>query len=318
MILSAALALALSAARAAEPAPAVIDKAALAEHIHKAFSTPAAMKLTVGELAPGPIPGWLNGTVEVADGDRRQNQPVLVSADGHWYFLGGAVELKDGAIPGFKALPDDPSLPPLNIFPDGKHAVVGQPKELGTDPDAANLAKIKLAGVPFTGPADAPLTIAEYSDLECPHCKRAHDLLETELKAYPAKVKRVFKHYPLTTVHPWAFDAAMAALCAAKAKPAAADGFRARFFAEQEKIAAPQLRAKAVEFAAALGVPAEPFARCIDAKETKAAVEADMKEGDSLAITGTPALFVNGRRVRGYQWAEVKAALDEFAPKKKP
>ena len=65
-------------------------------------------------------------------------------------------------------------------------------------------------------------------------------------------------------------------------------------------------------------MPAEAFAKCVDGKETKASVEADMKEGDALAITGTPSLFVNGRRVRGYQWAEVKAALDELSPKKKP
>ncbi|MBI3299783.1 MAG: thioredoxin domain-containing protein [Elusimicrobia bacterium] len=293
-------------------AAAPIDKARLAEHIHKAFSTPAAMKLTVGELSPSPVPGWLGGTVDASDGERRSAQPILVSEDGRWYFLGAMAVLGASPVPGMKAFPEDPNLPPVHLFPDGKHAVVGTPKDLSVDPDAANRAKISLKDAPATGPADAALTLVEYSDLQCPHCKKSHEILEAELAKLPIKLRRVFKHYPLD-MHAWSYDAAIAAACASRVKPAAGNAVLHRFFAEQEKITPADVRAKSLEFAKAAGLPEAAFAACVDKKETKAVVEADKREGDSLGVTGTPTLFINGRKVRGYAWSEVKAVIDELS-----
>ena len=307
----------LIAALLASASPArAVDKDRLADHIHKAFSTPASMKLTVGDFSPSPVPGWLAGTVEASDGKNASSQPVLVSEDGRWYFLGRLVALGDSSIPGMRALAEEPGLPPLQLFPDGKHAIVAAPKDFTQDPDAANRAKMSLQDALATGPADAALTLVEYSDLQCPHCKNSHDILAAELAKHPVKVRRVFKNYPLDS-HSWAYEAALAAACAAKSKPAAGDALRARFFAEQERITPKDVRAKAIEFAKAAGLPADAFSRCLDEKESKAAVEADKREADSLGVAGTPTLFINGRRVRGYSWPEVKAVLDELAPRKK-
>lgn len=305
--LAAALLAAACALPAAAAEPPKIDKVRLAAHIHAAFSTPAAMKIVAGDFVPSVVPGWLAGTLDVTDGEHHQAQPILLSQDGRWYFLGAPLELKDSAVPGVRALSDDPAMPPVHLFPDGRHAVLAPPKDFSEDPDAVNRAKLGLKA-----PADGALTLVEFSDLECPHCKRSHDILSEELKKYPRKVRRVFKNYPLD-IHPWAFDAAVAETCAGKLKPSAADLLRDRFFAEQEKIAPDQVRAKALEFAKAAGLLEKDFAACYDKKETKDAVLADRKLGDALGLTGTPTLFVNGRRVRGYLWPEVQSTLDEMA-----
>ncbi|MBI5597188.1 MAG: thioredoxin domain-containing protein [Elusimicrobia bacterium] len=308
------LALALPAPAAAA---AAVDKARLAEHIHKAFSTPATMKIAIGDFSPSPVAGWLMATAEVADGERRSAQPLLLSEDGRWYFLGALVELKDSEVPGMRSFPDEPGLPPVQVFGTGRHAVLGFPKDFSADPDAANLAKIGLGRASLTGPADAAVTVVEYSDLQCPHCKKSHDILAAELPKLGVKVRRAFKHYPLP-LHDWAYDAAVAAACAARAAPAAGDALRERFFAEQESITAKTVRAKALEFAKAAKLPADAFQRCYDDKQTKDLIEGDREEADSLGIAGTPTIFINGRRVRGYQWPDVKAVLDEMAGAKKP
>ena len=307
--------LALALAFPAQAAP--VDKARLADHIHKAFSTPATMKISIGDFTPSPVPGWMMATAEVADGERRNAQPILLSEDGRWYFLGSLIELKDSEVPGLRSFPEDPGIPPVQLFPNGRHAVLGFPKDFSQDPDAEALAKIDLKRAAFQGPADAAVTMVEYSDLQCPHCKKSHDLLAAELPKLGIKVRRTFKHYPLPS-HDWAYDAAIAAACATRAKPAAGDALRERFFAAQETITAKTVRAKALEFAKAAKVPADAFQRCYDEKQTKDVIAADKAEGDALSIAGTPSLFINGRRVRGYQWPDVKSVIEEMARAKKP
>lgn len=304
-----AFVLALSAAAAP------VDKAKLVDHIHKAYSTPAELKLSVGDFSPSPVPGWQVGSLEVSGGPQgKQSQPLLVSDDGRWYMLGALVELKPAAVPGLLAVPEGANLPPVHLMPGGKHAVVAVPKDLSEDPDAAVMAKLKLKDAVFTGPADAKLVLVEFSDLQCPHCKRSQHILDEELPKSGLKVKRTFKHYPLD-IHPWAMPAAVAAVCVERLKPAAAAKFRDRFFDSQESITLETVRAKAFDFAKADGVPADALKKCMDSGDAQKAVEAQRAEGDSVGVTGTPALFINGRRVRGYGWPEVKAVLDELAKK---
>lgn len=307
------LVLALTAASAAA---APVDKVKLADHIHKAYSTPAELKLTVSDFAPSAVPGWLIGTLEVAGGPQKQSQPILLSEDGRWYLLGGLVELKPSPVPGLLGVSEGQGLPPVHVMPGGKHVVMAVPKELGLDPDAQVLAKLKLKDAVFSGPADAAITIVEFSDLQCPHCKRSQHILDEELPKSGFKVKRVFKHYPLD-IHPWAMPAAIASTCVDKLKPSASAKYRDRFFDAQETITLETVRAKAFDFAKADAVPADAFKKCLDSEDGKKAVEAMRAEGDSIGVSGTPALFVNGRRVRGYGWPEVKAVLDEFAAVKK-
>lgn len=313
MRLAFAAALALNAVAVAA---APVDKVKLADHIHKAYSTPAEMKLTVTDFLPSPVPGWLVGTLEVTGGPQKQSQPILLSEDGRWYLLGGLVELKASPVPGLLGVPEGQGLPPMHVMPGGKHVVMAVPKELGLDPDGEVLSKLKLKDAVFSGPADATVTLVEFSDLQCPHCKRSQTILDDELPKSGLKVKRIFKHYPLD-IHPWAMPAAIAATCVDKLKPAASAKYRDRFFDSQETITLETVRAKAFDFAKADGVDNAAFKKCLDSEDAKKAVEAMRAEGDAAGVAGTPALFVNGRRVRGYGWPEVKAVLDEFAAAKK-
>jgi len=300
--------LAPAAARAKD-----IDRKALFAHIHKTFNTPPELKFSLKDLVPSPIPGFLYGKIELGDGQMRREQPIHIAEDGRVYFLGQAFPLVPSPIAGMRApaaRPDAPPPPPLHVTADGQFAVFGDSLDLAVDPDAENLKKIKLQGAPFQGPAGAPITIVEYSDLQCPHCKHAHDILASELpKAYPGKVRRVFKHYPLVNTHPWAYDAALAAACAPTAAASAA--LESAFFQQQDAIKKENVRENSLAFAAKAKLDAAKFQKCLDGKESKPFVDSGIAEGQSLGINGTPQLFVNGRRLRSYEWREVKASIDE-------
>ena len=143
------------------------------------------------------------------------------------------------------------------------------------------------------GPADAPVTIVEFSDFECPYCARLLPTLEQAKRQYAGKMRVVYRHYPLTGTHLHAWKAAEAALCA---------GDQGRFwqlhdlmFAEQGALTVDALKAKA----ARLDLDAEAFNRCLDSGRHYDAVLADVRAGDAVGVSGTPALFVNGRFVGG-------------------
>lgn len=312
--LFAALLLASCAASAADKP----DLDRIADHFHKAYSTPPSLALKVKDLKPSPVPGYLSGKLEITAGKRTQVQDITVSKDGRWYFLGGVFEFKKSPVPGLKGIeraPGAPPHPPVQITKDGRHMIYGEPKDVNVDPDLDNLSKISLKGVPVSGPADAPILIVKYSELQCPHCQRSHEVFKKEFSAYKGKYRSVFKHYPLKTTHPWSYPAALAATCVEKLAPNKAEEFRGAVFSAQKEITADNIREKAAGFAEKAGLKRSAFLSCLDNKETKARVDADIAEGDRLGFGGVPTVYVNGRRARGYQAAEIKAIIDEMLPK---
>ncbi|RIL04627.1 MAG: hypothetical protein DCC71_13355, partial [Proteobacteria bacterium] len=148
------------------------------------------------------------------------------------------------------------------------------------------------ASGPTQGPADAPVTLVEFSDYECPFCKAADPIVKQVLARYPTQVKLVYKHYPLE-MHPKARPAAEAAVCAEE------QGkfweFHAKLFEKAPQIAAEQLPAIATE----AGLDAAKLQECIAAKTAAARIEADLDAGKQAAVAGTPAFFVNGVPVSG-------------------
>jgi protein-disulfide isomerase len=145
---------------------------------------------------------------------------------------------------------------------------------------------------PAHGPETAPITIVEFSDFQCPFCSRLTPTIKQVEEKYGNKVRLVFRQYPLP-FHQNAQKAAEASLCA---------GDQGKFwemhdamFADQSALEVDKLKAKA----ATLGLKAEEFNSCIDSGKHAAAIQADMKDGSAAGVSGTPALFINGRFING-------------------
>lgn len=193
----------------------------------------------------------------------------------------------------------------LFISNDGKYIVVGKLFDLEASPyERKDISGVNLTDVNSKGPKDAPITIIEYSDFQCPYCSRAYQTLENEvLKKYGKKVRLVFKHFPLD-FHPWAMSAAIAAECAALQKKDAFWTFYDNFFQKQAEINPGNIKSKVLEWAGKAGLDKSKFEKCYDGQETKAKVEKDRQEGMSVGVSGTPGFFVNGIFLGGAMPAE--------------
>ncbi len=153
--------------------------------------------------------------------------------------------------------------------------------------------RVEVAAVgPTKGPENAPVTIVEFSDFQCPYCSRLIPTLDQVKAKYGDKVRLVFRQYPLN-FHQNAQKAAEASLCANE---------QGKFwelhdamFQNQQALAVEQLKAKAVE----LGVKADQFNSCLDSNKFAEQVATDFKEGAAAGVTGTPAMFINGRFISG-------------------
>jgi len=164
--------------------------------------------------------------------------------------------------------------------------------------------KIDIAGRPARGNPSAPVTIVEFSDYECPFCKRAEAAVDQVVKAYPDKVRLVFVNFPLS-FHASAKPAAEAALCA---------NTQGKFWDYSKKLfESPDLTADRFKtIAKDTGLDQAKFDQCLAKKETAAAVDKDIKIGAEAGVTGTPAFFINGRMISGAQpFEKFKEIIDE-------
>ena len=159
---------------------------------------------------------------------------------------------------------------------------------------------------PSRGPATAPVTIVMFTDFQCPYCARVRTTLDQVQERYGDKVRLVVRHFPLAQIHPQAQKAAEASLCAndqGKFWP-----LYDAMFTNPKALAVDALKAKATE----LGLDAAAFATCLDGGKHAGAVQADMKDGMAAGVTGTPAMFVNGRFISGsVPLDQVTAVIDD-------
>lgn len=159
--------------------------------------------------------------------------------------------------------------------------------------------------LPILGSSDAKVTVVEFSDLQCPFCKRFID--ETYQQIYDdyiktGKIKFAYRHYPLTTVHPNAEKAAQATECANEQSKFWE--YEDLLFKNQNDWSALTLTDAANTFAGLagqLGLDTGQFRSCLDSDKYKQNIETDMTDGSKAGVDGTPAFFINGRLLTGAQ-----------------
>jgi protein-disulfide isomerase len=181
---------------------------------------------------------------------------------------------------------------------DGKYMFRGEVSDLAKDPIAETRAQLQTKDSPSLGPANAPVTLVEFSDFECPVCRNLHDALRGLLPNYP-QVRVVFKDYPIEQIHPWARTAALAGRCAYQQDPKAFWKIYDLIYDGQETISAENAWGKMTDFVGQSGLNADAFHACMASPEAGAAVNASRDNGIQLEVNSTPTIFVNGRRIVG-------------------
>jgi protein-disulfide isomerase len=200
------------------------------------------------------------------------------------------------------------------MTPDEKKYFWGNLNDMTIDPDQSKMDKINFTNVWTKGSKTAPVTIVEYTDLQCPYCSRAHAGLSKDLYANYTKeqVRVVFKHYPLP-MHPWAEPAAVAAECAgAQGGQDAFWKMADYFFMGQSSFTKTNVNDMAIKQASKLRLSTSKFQQCLSSIEPLNRVRADKEEGNNLGVSSTPTLFVNGRLRRGFgRFEDLQAVIDE-------
>ncbi len=173
------------------------------------------------------------------------------------------------------------------------------------EPDANTRYRAEIKGAPMKGAKDAPVTIVQWSDFQCPFCSRVEPTVTKVMDEYKGKVRVVWRDLPLP-FHPNALPSAIAARAA---------GEQGKFWEMHDKLFADQQhqdRATFDKYAQELGLNLKKFDAALDAQKGKDAIEADATAGGKIGAHGTPAFFVNGKFLSGAQPFEVfKAKVDE-------
>jgi predicted DsbA family dithiol-disulfide isomerase/Skp family chaperone for outer membrane proteins len=167
-------------------------------------------------------------------------------------------------------------------------------------------AQVATAGFPVRGAANAPVTIVEFSDFECPYCGGLFPTLKQVEKNYPQQVRIVYRQFPLANIHPHAQKAAEASLCANDQQKFW--DFHDSMFSNQSELSVADLKQRAMD----LKLDTKVFNQCLDSGKYAPAIQADIQEGARNGVSGTPALFINGRLLSGNQpYSEIKEVIED-------
>jgi protein-disulfide isomerase len=186
------------------------------------------------------------------------------------------------------------------------------------DHDAAPVAQIDLANVPMRGPAEAPVTVVEYSDFLCPYCKQLAQALVGFMPTAGGRIKVYFKNYPLEStcnpkiarsVHTGSCALALGGLCAQN---------QGKFEAYHDRVFATDMHSAStsdvLRIAGEAGLNAQAMEGCLDDPRTKAALDAQIAEGNRLGITSTPTVYIDGKKLPQINY--FVAIVDKEARKK--
>jgi protein-disulfide isomerase len=275
--LAAALLLAVSGPSQSVPKKSALNKATLEAYVRHLFVMD--QRVTVQVLDPKPsaeLPGFEDVVVRVSAGPQSQDIKLYVSKDGQ-------------------------KILQANVY------------DVNNNPFKRDLDKLKTEFEPSLGTPGAPVVVVEFSDFQCPYCKEEATMLRQNLlSAYPKQVRLYFKTYPLESIHPWSKAAAIASRCVYRQQAGAFWDFHDWIFGHQAEITPQNLKDKTMEWAKGQKeIDALQLGQCIDTKATEAEVQKSLDQGRNLELTGTPTLFVNGRRIpNAVDWPNLRAIID--------
>jgi protein-disulfide isomerase len=199
--------------------------------------------------------------------------------------------------------------PPLNV----SRSLEEVEKTLADETSQRNeTLKQATAGMPVRGPTDAPVTLVEFSDFQCPYCARASTLVDQLMERFPETLNVIYVHYPLP-MHEWARPAAIASQCAAQQDDEAFWTLHDAYFDNQSSLTADNVMQESESYLAEASIDITAWKTCAtdessDAhKEAAQTVSANMQAGESVNVTGTPSFFINGEQVQGAR------SVDAFA-----
>lgn len=261
-----------------------------------------------------PIKSIKKGAIPIPRGEF----PILMSADGKYLIINDEIidisAFKASKLAGFKegSFNMGGHQPvPIFVSDNGKYLVLGSEIfDTTVDPHKEVMEKITLKDVPTKGSADAKVTIVEYSDFQCPFCKKGKDMIPSILKEYDGKVKLSYKQLPLT-MHNWAMPAAIAATCVYQ--EGGNDKFWAyhdKLFDNQKNITLENSKEKFNQYAKEVGLDTKKFDACLQSKEVKAKIESQIKEATEVGVQSTPTFVVNGMIVPGANPEGLKSAIE--------
>ncbi len=221
------------------------------------------------------------GLYEVIISADGQSVPVYVTLDGELAFLAS-----DG-------------IPISGILDSGNTGDQGSGNIGNNDLEPERISSVNLGDSSFIGEAEASVTIVEFSDFECPFCQKFFaetlPLIKSEY-VKTGKVKLVYKHFPLTQIHPLALPAAEAAECINEQKgDAGFFEYHDKIFDNQGILSKDNLKKWAYE----LNVDKAKFDNCFDTEKYKSKILQETSYGSSLGVTGTPGFFI-GNEQKGY------------------
>lgn len=159
---------------------------------------------------------------------------------------------------------------------------------------------VNAGNAPYYGDPKAKVTVVEYSDFQCPFCKKGSDVINQIKKKYGKKIKIVYKNFPLP-FHIFAKKAAEASLCANEQGMNKFWEMHDQMFANQTTLAVASLKGMAKK----IGLNSKKFNNCLDSGQYEKAVEKDIAEGKKVGVKSTPTFFINGKIINGAHPIEV-------------
>jgi protein-disulfide isomerase len=170
---------------------------------------------------------------------------------------------------------------------------------------AGSPVAVSIGDAPTEGPASAKVVVVEFGDFECPYCGEEEPIVTQMLSDYAGRIRFVFKEFPLTSIHPYAELAAEAALAA---------NAQGKFWPYHNTLYANQAalgRSDLDTYATDVGLDLTKFDAALDHGTYAAAVAADVSQGTSLGVSGTPTFFINGIAVVGaVPYSDLQSVID--------